>query len=368
MSIEKYFKWEQDYKTGFRKLILYDIKQDKFVTEKEKFNNYTGKTKKCSKCKEILPANTYFFASRGKGKLHAYCKKCESSKYGWGRNENKILNSQGFKYCSTCDRILPLNQIYFSISNGENNTLTGFCSNCKECIGNHFGIRSINNYKEVFNIKDGFKICTCCGLEIPNTYKFFRNREEREFGTVICRKCELKQLNKKSNTNREEIWYHPNMALKKLINNDECICTICLKVIKKKDSIYVGTTYKCKECYKKINIVSYEKRRNKIYKLKRTLTVNEWIDTLNYFDNKCAYCGMSNDKSLIQYNKNLAQEHIIPVNKGGAYIKENIIPACQSCNSSKSTKTLDEFFISKDYFTYVKYLKIKKFINDCKHL
>lgn len=57
--------------------------------------------------------------------------------------------------------------------------------------------------------------------------------------------------------------------------------------------------------------MSYEKRRNKIYKLKRTLTVNEWIDTLNYFDNKCAYCGMSNDKSLIQCNKNLAQRTIL---------------------------------------------------------
>ena len=36
----------------------------------------------------------------------------------------------------------------------------------------------------------------------------------------------------------------------------------------------------------------------------------------------------------------LTQDHVIPLSKGGQHIKENIVPACPSCNSKKGNRML----------------------------
>jgi 5-methylcytosine-specific restriction endonuclease McrA len=61
-----------------------------------------------------------------------------------------------------------------------------------------------------------------------------------------------------------------------------------------------------------------------------TLTSDEWLNILKEYNYKCAYCGC-------EFNENNmpTREHIIPVSKGGQNVKENIIPACISCNSKK---------------------------------
>lgn len=53
---------------------------------------------------------------------------------------------------------------------------------------------------------------------------------------------------------------------------------------------------------------------------------------LNYFDYRCAYCGIKSD--------NLTFDHIHPVKRGGETLKGNLVPACISCNSSKKTSLL----------------------------
>ena len=52
------------------------------------------------------------------------------------------------------------------------------------------------------------------------------------------------------------------------------------------------------------------------------------------FENRCVYC----HKELP-----LTADHMIPLSKGGSDSIENIVPACQSCNSSKGTKAYDDF-------------------------
>jgi hypothetical protein len=58
---------------------------------------------------------------------------------------------------------------------------------------------------------------------------------------------------------------------------------------------------------------------------------------IKFFDNHCAYCGMSGD--VIQ----LTADHIVPSIKGGRFVKGNIVPACQKCNSIRRDQTLNEF-------------------------
>ena len=73
------------------------------------------------------------------------------------------------------------------------------------------------------------------------------------------------------------------------------------------------------------NIVN--RRRAKIRNLPATLTVREWNQILELFDNSCAYCGELGE---------LHQDHFIPVALDGAYVMGNIIPACPFCNQSKN--------------------------------
>lgn len=75
-------------------------------------------------------------------------------------------------------------------------------------------------------------------------------------------------------------------------------------------------------------------RRSRAVKTAEPLTAWEWHMILHFWNNQCAYCGISGS---------LTQDHIIPLSKGGAYTASNILPACGSCNSKKGTLSLEEF-------------------------
>lgn len=53
-------------------------------------------------------------------------------------------------------------------------------------------------------------------------------------------------------------------------------------------------------------------------------------------DNRCYYCQKQVDK--------LTADHMTPLARGGSNWIENIVPVCVSCNSSKGTSTLLEYF------------------------
>lgn len=61
---------------------------------------------------------------------------------------------------------------------------------------------------------------------------------------------------------------------------------------------------------------------------------SEWADLLRRFNFQCAYCGL---------RKKLEQDHVVPLSRGGAHIRENIVPACRSCNRRKSNKLVTEW-------------------------
>ena len=51
-------------------------------------------------------------------------------------------------------------------------------------------------------------------------------------------------------------------------------------------------------------------------------------------DKVCIYCGSGEDLTL---------DHLTPLARGGPHRQDNLAVACRSCNSSKGTKTYDEF-------------------------
>lgn len=94
---------------------------------------------------------------------------------------------------------------------------------------------------------------------------------------------------------------------------------------------------------------------------KHKISKSEWEKCLNYFNNECAYCGMSQEESLSINNQVLHKEH---VDYNGDNDLSNNIPACKSCNSSKSKIEFDSWYNeSNNYFTKTRYEKIMNWIH-----
>lgn len=55
------------------------------------------------------------------------------------------------------------------------------------------------------------------------------------------------------------------------------------------------------------------------------LTLDEWNEILEFFDNSCAYC--QGEYQVI--------EHYIPISRGGGTTSKNCLPACTCCNNLK---------------------------------
>ena len=58
------------------------------------------------------------------------------------------------------------------------------------------------------------------------------------------------------------------------------------------------------------------------------LTLEQWLETLEYFNHKCAYCS-KHDYEFI--------EHYLPVHVAGTTVS-NCVPACSSCNAFKDAQ------------------------------
>lgn len=67
----------------------------------------------------------------------------------------------------------------------------------------------------------------------------------------------------------------------------------------------------------------------------------DWLKLLQQHDNKCYYCGVElrNEEGKLMATR----DHIVPLSRGGTDEISNIVPACKSCNGSKSNKLISEW-------------------------
>ena len=90
-----------------------------------------------------------------------------------------------------------------------------------------------------------------------------------------------------------------------------------------------------RERARELDSLGQERRRARLAGLPATLTAAEWSEIVEEFGRRCAYCGAELAK--------LIKEHIVPVSRGGGTTRQNIVPSCTSCNSSKGTKLVSEW-------------------------
>lgn len=90
---------------------------------------------------------------------------------------------------------------------------------------------------------------------------------------------------------------------------------------------------------------------------KETFSAQDWLNTKEYFNNRCAYCDSETE---------LLIEHAIPINKErlGEHRLGNIVPSCKKCNELKANKDYKEFLGNNtDAISRIeKYMESKNYI------
>lgn len=76
------------------------------------------------------------------------------------------------------------------------------------------------------------------------------------------------------------------------------------------------------------------------------ITKSEWESCKQYFEYKCAYCGLPIDEHWTTYRekRKLGDFHKEHPDHNGANDLSNCIPSCESCNCQKNDKKFDNWY------------------------
>lgn len=273
------------------------------------------------------------------------------------------------KICKQCGMELPANTEYFHKAKFGKCGVTTMCKACKN---------SIDRAKRIkVNVKKGYKICTKCNKELPATLEYFRKKEKGKYGlSAQCKECDKEYYgsNKKrilatqknyAQEHKEKITAYRKEYRKnnrqKILENDRTYYLNNIEKFREYEKKNKIRIFKCRKKYRETHKDQFkfyrQNREAKKRELPYSLNKKQWVKIKQYFGNKCAYCGKEEP---------LAQEHFIPLSKGGEYTINNIIPSCKSCNSSKRDKNFFEWYSKYKYYskkrekTILKYLGYKE--------
>jgi len=96
------------------------------------------------------------------------------------------------------------------------------------------------------------------------------------------------------------------------------------------------------------------KRRARINGLETSLTAKQWEECKSFFNGCCAYCGKETD---------ITMDHFVPVVNGGELSRDNILPACPDCNSSKRELDFFIWYTAQPFYSKMREKRIIKYLN-----
>lgn len=199
------------------------------------------------------------------------------------------------------------------------------------------------------------KKCNKCG-EIKPYEEFHRNKNSKGGFNTVCKSCCKKKDADRYKRKREDIlkqkkeYYSSPEAKRRQLEYFD-------KHRQRYREMYKEWARNNPERRKLIN----ERRRSRELSQVNTLTIEEWETIKAYFNHSCAYCGISEEEHVKKCGERLHQEHIKPLSQGGTFTKENIIPACRSCNSSKYVKDIREWYPNHKSYDIERAIRIKKY-------
>lgn len=269
-------------------------------------------TKVCHKCKEEKPIIEFSKCGANKDGLSVWCKTCKRQ-YRLKHKEEIKRNDKEY-YIKKREYILKRCKNY---KENNKNNIKKYNKEYKQKYKNE-----IKNYNTQYRInnKETLKLKREKNKENVKLYRYLYYRKNA---------IKIKMYNKERyNSNKE---YHKKYSKVYYKLNRETI----LKRTRENHKIYYLNN---KDRIK----IKVQKREAKKRELPNNFTISQWEDVKKVFNNKCAYCGEE---------KPLSQEHFIPLSKGGEYTKNNIIPVCLQCNSSKKDREFCEWYSEQEFYS-----------------
>jgi len=332
-------------------------------------------TKICSYCKRELPLDSNHFYKqnrRGRNGFTPRCRECLGYKF-------IPITKEGYQVCVKCGEELLLTKEFYSPSKS---TYTGFLRSCRECQRQKSMEWKINNPDKLKEYskrrweenKDSEKArfreyyYDNHGKNKERAREYFRNNPEKSRLWRIDNAEKVRASYQKYRKNNRAKYL---ASLKRYRENNRDLFSAYRKVYydKNRDELNAKKREKTanmteEERLKRRDYNNRTREKRRIYTVRyrtlkknqiATFTQEDWQEVMLYFGNSCAYCGSEADK--------FEQDHVIPVSKNGSYVRSNIVPACKSCNASKSNSDMREWFSGQQFFCEKRLSKVFKWIN-----
>lgn len=241
-------------------------------------------TKQCTRCKERKPLTVFPSNKTCSGGREGVCNKCRAQRRKSGPPP-ELPTPAGFRRCTKCAELKPATIEYF---NAGKRYKGGWRSQCKEC-------------ERAYN--------------------------ERNKDRVRKRRSAHRAANKDRIAERYRIWAAANREHRNAYNR-KYHAKQRAKTKADERAWYVGNT-------EEINTAT-RNRRARAFKAEGIHTADDVRRQHKAQRGKCYYCG-------VKVGKMYHVDHVIPLSRGGSNGPENIVIACQFCNTSKQSKMPHEW-------------------------
>jgi hypothetical protein len=215
--------------------------------------------------------------------------------------------------------------------------------------------RKPRKYEECHKEIDGvmYKLCNKCEDWHPlNEEYFYKNNKSLDGFNPYCKNYMLNRyLANRDEFDKKRLEH----ARKHPEQNRESV-----RKYRKKNLNKVSTRQKEWRQNNPDRIREYNKDRT--MNKKHEITDQEWFDCLDFFNNSCAYCGLTEQKQIELFGEQFHKEHVI--HNGSNYI-DNCVPSCTSCNTSKHDSEFNEWYNKNNpNFTQKRLNKIIKWMTE----
>ena len=311
--------------------------------------------KTCRKCEVRKPQGDFRAEPRNTSDgLQSYCKECNRVD-AWLRKGVAVEDipppreqpPEGHKRCPSCDELKPFDQFHKNAARAD-----GVDVYCRDCA---YEVRWAREAAQAAKegrrpprrlLKDdappGFRTCTVCN-EVKPLDAFYKDKRAPKGVTSACRECRkaaaAKRRKRRGIPERPRYDDPPGHKTCRRCGIRKPVDNFSPEPRNTTD----GLRSWCDECQNDRTLEWHRANPAKMNELKAirreavevsTVTEREWCRLLNRFSGCCAYCGN---------RAKLSMEHVIPLTRGGSHSIGNLLPVCQSCNSSKNNRLLVEW-------------------------
>lgn len=301
---------------------------------------------RCTKCGTTKPAEKFSKNPHNKSGLSSWCKACsaKSSRKRYVRKKPDKIRGDGHQWCNKCKNYLPPNEF-----TTDSQRTTGLYPTCKECVKeNRERIKSKRRGMK----KPKEKKCASCKIVKASSH-FCENLLSLDGLFGFCNQCMANRMKKWLERPGNEARY--KTAAKRYRMSIRGIKTRRARDKRRRQLPHVQAYYRAyqtsprmkkwrqqyhqSEQGKAARQRAKANRRAKEAAMVNTLTAAEWKQLQEEHNHCCFYCGVEFDGEKYKATR----DHLIPIAKGGDNTKENVVPACGSCNSRKWMKPADQF-------------------------